>query len=276
MAASAKPFALVESSGKVFERSKPQYETVPASSFVSVKSAGAKGDGTTDDTEALQNVLNSATSDQIVYFDHGAYIITSTLKVPKNIKIVGEIWPLLMASGDAFSDASNPIPMLQVGEVGDTGDVEIQDLILETKGPAPGAILMEWNVAGSSQGSAAMWDVHFRVGGSAGTELQSNTCSKDPTARHGANDACEGAFMLFHATQSGSAYVENCWFWVADHELDLADHNQIDIYNGRGVLIESQAATWMYGTASEHNQLYQYQISNAKNVFMGLIQTETP
>jgi glucan 1,3-beta-glucosidase len=275
-AAASKPTALVDSSGKVFERSKPQYETVAASSFVSVKSAGAKGDGTTDDTAAIQKVLDSATSDQIVYFDHGAYIITSTIKVPKNIKIVGEIWPLLMASGDAFSDENNPIPMLQIGEAGDTGSVEIQDLILETKGSAPGAILMEWNVAGSSQGSAAMWDVHFRVGGSAGTGLQSDTCSKNPTSTHAANDACIGAFMLFHATQSASAYVENCWFWVADHELDLADHNQIDIYNGRGVLLESQNAVWMYGTASEHSQLYEYQLSNAKNVFMALMQTETP
>jgi glucan 1,3-beta-glucosidase len=275
-AASSKPSALVESSGKVYERSKPQYESYPASSFVSVKAAGAKGDGTTDDTAALQKVLDSATTDQIVYVDHGAYIITSTLKVPKNIKIVGEIWPLLMASGTAFSDQNNPIPLLQIGEAGDTGDVEMQDLILETKGPAPGAILMEWNVAGSSQGSAAMWDVHFRIGGSAGTELQSDTCSKNPTTTHGANDACEGAFMLFHATQSASSYVENCWFWVADHELDLADHNQIDIYNGRGVLIESQNAVWLYGTASEHSQLYEYQINDAKNVFMALIQTETP
>lgn len=275
-AAASKPAALVDSSGKVFERSKPQYETVAASFFISVKSAGAKGDGTTDDTAAIQKVLDSATSDQIVYFDHGAYLITSTIKVPKNIKIVGEIWPLLMASGTAFSDENNPIPMLQIGESGDTGDVEISDLILETKGSAPGAILMEWNVAGSSQGSAGMWDVHFRVGGSAGTGLQSDTCSKNPTSTHAANDACIGAFMLFHATQSASAYIENCWFWVADHELDLADHNQIDIYNGRGVLLESQNAVWMYGTASEHSQLYEYQLSNAKNVFMALIQTETP
>jgi glucan 1,3-beta-glucosidase len=276
LAKSNKPSVLVEGSGKVFERSKPLYETVDASSFVSVKSAGAKGDGTTDDTDAIQKVLDSATSDQIVYFDHGAYIITSTIKVPKDIKIVGEIWPLLMASGKAFSDEQNPIPMLQIGQPGDSGDVEISDIMLETKGPTPGAILMEWNVAGSSQGSAGMWDVHFRVGGSAGTELQSDKCAYNPNATHNANPECEGAFMLLHVTEKASAYVENAWFWVADHELDLADHSKIDIYNGRGVLIESQNAVWLYGTSSEHSQLYEYQINNAKNVFMALIQTETP
>lgn len=271
-----KPSGLLDSNGRIFERTRPFYNNVPASSFVSVKDAGAKGDGKTDDTAAIQKVFDSATSDQIVYFDHGAYLITSTIKVPKNIKITGEIWPLLMATGEAFQDEENPIPMLQIGEPGDVGDVEISDLILETKGPAPGAILMQWNVAGSSAGSAGMWDVHFRVGGSAGTELQSDRCAKTPDVTTTPDPECRGAFMLFHVTEQASVYVENSWFWVSDHELDLDDYKQINIYNGRGVLIESQNPVWFYGTGSEHNQLYNYQLQNAKNVFMGLIQTETP
>ncbi len=97
-----KPTSLLNSQGAVFERSKPQYENVPSSSFVSVKSAGARGDGTTDDTAAIQAVFDKAKPDQIVYFDHGAYLITSTVNVPKNTKITGEIWPLIMASGPAF------------------------------------------------------------------------------------------------------------------------------------------------------------------------------
>ncbi|PLB48329.1 exo-beta-1,3-glucanase Exg0 [Aspergillus steynii IBT 23096] len=274
--AHTKAAGLTGSNGKVFERSKPLYEDIPASSFVSVRSAGAKGDGTTDDTAAIQKVLDSATTDQIVYFDHGSYIITDTIKVPKNIKITGEIWPVLMAHGAKFSDELNPIPMLQIGQPGDSGAVEISDLAIQTKGPAPGAILMQWNLAESSQGSAAMWDVHFRIGGSAGTQLQSDKCAKTPKQTTTPDKECIGAFMLLHLTETASAYIENSWFWTADHELDLPDHNQINIYNGRGVLIESQKPVWLYGTASEHNQFYNYQITNAKNVYMGLIQSETP
>ncbi|KAL2863746.1 exo-beta-1,3-glucanase Exg0 [Aspergillus lucknowensis] len=275
--APAKPDSLLDSaSSKVFERSKPLYETYPASSFVSVKSAGAKGDGTTDDTAAIQSVLDSATADQIIYFDHGAYIVTDTIHVPKTIKIVGEVWPVLMATGTKFSDEQNPIPLLQVGQPGDVGSVEISDLTLLTKGPAPGAILMEWNIAEESLGSVGMWDVHFRVGGSAGTELQSDKCSKTPDSTTTPNPECVGAFMLLHVTEQSTAYLENVWSWTADHELDLADHEQINIYNGRGILVESKGPVWMYGTAAEHNQLYNYQITNAENVFMGLIQTETP
>ncbi|KAH8815884.1 pectate lyase superfamily protein-domain-containing protein [Xylogone sp. PMI_703] len=273
-----KPKTLLNSAGNVFTRSKPQYEDLPASSFISTKSNGAKGDGVTDDTAAIQAIFDSASENDIVYFDHGAYLITSTVKVPKNIKITGEIWPLIMAGGSkSFKDQSNPAPVFQVGQPGDQGSVEMSDLIFETAGPQPGAIMIEWNVAEASQGSAGMWDVHVRIGGSAGTDLQSNTCSKNPTVTAAANPDCEGAFLLLHVTSQATIYLENNWFWVSDHELDLSDHNQINIFNGRGVLVGSeQGPVWMWGTSSEHSVLYNYQIANASNVYMALIQTETP
>lgn len=261
---------------KIFERSKPQYENVPVSSFLSVKSAGAKGDGVTDDTAALQNIFDTATADQIIYFDHGAYVISDTVRVPSNVKMTGEIWPLIMIQGSAFQDINNPKPAFQIGQSGQTGSVEMSDLVFETIGAAPGAILMEWNVAQESQGSAGMWDVHFRIGGSAGTQLQQDTCQANVTGSFEFKPECAGAFMLMHITQQASAYLENCWFWVADHELDITAHNQTDIFNGRGLYVESQGPTWLYGTSSEHNQLYNYQFANARDVFMGAIQTETP
>ena len=274
---SKKPKQLLDSTGKkMFERSRPQYEEYPASAFISVKSTGAKGDGTSDDTEAIQKTLDNAQDGQIVYFDQGAYIITSTIKVPRNVKITGEVWPALMASGPKFSDQFHPIPMLQIGEKGDKGSVELSDLVLATKGPAPGAVLIEWNIAETSKGSTGIWDVHFRVGGTAGSELQSDQCKKDPKNKI-PNPKCIGAFMLLHITETANVYIENTWAWTADHELDLPDHSQVSIYTGRGILIENtNGPIWLYGTAAEHNQLYNYQIVNARNIFMGLIQTETP
>ena len=275
MKSQPKPADLLEN-GAVFEKSKPLYENLPASSFISVKSAGAKGDGTTDDTEAIQKVLDSATADQVVYFDHGAYVITDTIKVPKNIKITGEVWPMIMAHGSKFQNAKKPVAAMQIGQKGDKGSVEMSDLVITTKGSCRGAILMEWNVAGETQGSAGMWDVHIRIGGTAGTEMQSDTCKKTPDVKTRPNPECIAAFMLLHITEQASAYLENAWMWTADHELDLPDHSQINVYTGRGVLIESQGPVWLWGTASEHHQLYNYQVSSAKNVFMGLIQSETP
>ena len=271
------PSNLVNSNGAVFERSKPQYETLPASSFISVKASGAKGDGVTDDTQAIQQVLNkAANSSSVVYFDHGAYRVTKTVAVPKSIKITGEIWPIIMADGPSFSDASNPKPVWQVGQPGDVGNVEMSDLVFESLGPAPGAIMIEWNVAGQSQGAAGMWDVHARIGGSAGTKLQSDTCSMVNGTAQAIKPECFGVYSMFYATSKSSAYLENNWFWVADHELDLPDHHQINVFSGRGMLIESQGPMWVYGSSSEHSQLYNYQLSNASNIYLGAIQSETP
>lgn len=64
--------------------------------------------------------------------------------------------------------------------------------------------------------------------------------------------------------------------WTADHDLDVVSQEQIDVYAARGILIESQGPTWLYGTASEHHVLYQYQLYQAKNILMGMIQTESP
>ena len=77
-----------------------------------------------------------------------------------------------------------------------------------------------------------------------------------------------------HLTASSSAYIENMWGWTADHDLD-GGHDQ-NIATGRGFLVEATSATWLHGTASEHNTLYQYNFNNAANVFIGMQQCETP
>lgn len=103
--------------------------------------------------------------------------------------------------------------------------------------------------------------------------MQSSNCPKQAST---VNPNCIAASLLLHITPGASAYMENIWAWTADHDLDIASQDQIDVYSGRGILIESQGPTWLYGTASEHNVLYQYQVSNAKNLVMGMIQTESP
>jgi hypothetical protein len=57
---------------------------------------------------------------------------------------------------------------------------------------------------------------------------------------------------------------------------DDATERQIDVYSGRGILSQStNGPVWLIGTGAEHHVLYQYNIANSKNVYAGLIQTET-
>ena len=249
-----RPANLLDPTGRYFTRSKPQYEARPVGDFLPAKLNGAVGDGVTgrlstsitsnpltrlaDDTAAVQALFNrAAAQNKIAYFDHGAYLITSTVNVPANLKITGECLPIIMASGSFFGDQLNPKPMFRVGNPGDPGSVEVSDIVFETKGPAPGAIIVEWNIAASSPGAAGMWDTHWRIGGSAGTQLQMDTCLKNPSATATASSTvpCQGAFLLLHVTSKANIYLENTWGWVADHELDLSTRSQIDIYNGRYV-----------------------------------------
>ena len=120
-----------------------------------------------------------------------------------------------------------------------------------------------------------MWDVHWRIGGTNGTQLQSSNCVKTPNVATEVKPECVCAFLLTHITASGEVFMSNNWGWVSDHELDLIDHQQINIYNGRGILVESQGPVWLFGSSYEHSTLYNYNIANAKEVFMGIIQSET-
>lgn len=116
-------------------------------------------------------------------------------------------------------------------------------------------------------------DTHIRVGGAIGSGLQKTEC---PKLTGSIDRNCIAASLLMHLTPKSSAYIANSWIWVADHDLDVITQDQIDIYSARGVLIESQGPSWLYGTASEHNVMYQYQFSEAKNIVLGMIQTESP
>lgn len=262
---------LASGTSNYYAKSKPQYETLSQSSFVSIRSAGAAGDGTTDDTSIIQSTLNSAASSgKIVFFDQGTYKVTNTIYIPPGSRIVGEAYPVIMASGSTFGSITNPVPVIQVGKSGESGSIEWSDMILSTQGSTPGATLVEWNLAADS--GSGMWDVHTRIGGFAGSQQQVAQC---PTSA-AVSAACEVAYMSMHITSSASGvYLDNVWLWTADHDLDSGNDIRISIYSGRGLLVEGQTI-WLYGTGVEHHSLYQYQFSGASSVMAGFIQTETP
>ncbi|MCJ1421843.1 hypothetical protein MMC32_008210 [Xylographa parallela] len=273
----SRPASLVSGSS-YYQRSKPQYNTLPVSSFQSTRSSGAAGNGVTDDTYALQMVINNAAAaGAVLFWDAGTYVVTSTLTMPPGSKWVGESYSVIMSRGSFFNSMSSPKPVVQVGTAGQTGQVEWSDMIVSTQGPQAGAILIEWNLATTSGTPSGMWDVHARIGGFTGSSLSIANCPTT-TGSNPINANCIGGYMSMYITASAQGlYMENCWLWTADHDIDDPSNRQLTIYNGRGLYIASTAGTfWLVGTAVEHHTLYQYQLANTKNIFMGQIQTETP
>ncbi|CAK5264148.1 unnamed protein product [Mycena citricolor] len=298
LAQSTRPSTLLSTSSNFwFTRSRPQYNTYLASQFVSViADGGAAGDGKTDDAPKINAFIAKASlalsfSDarkssvshlfssrsSISYapqvFDAGTYLVKSTINIPPGTLIVGEMFSVIMAGGSAFASQASPTPVLRVGNPGDQGTVEISDIVITTQGGSAGAVGIEWNIAQGSQGSAGLWDVHIRLGGTTGTNVQVSQC---PTSQYNLV-SCATAFLGLHVTPTGSGYFENLWVWNADHDLDDPNQTRINAFSGRGILVESAAGpVWLWGTASEHHVIYEYAFYNTENVFAGLIQTESP
>ncbi|KAK0629578.1 pectate lyase superfamily protein-domain-containing protein [Bombardia bombarda] len=266
---------------RLYERSRPQYETLSTSQFLVATQEGVTNDGTGDQSGAINAfLLKAMQANQVAYFPAGIYQVGSTVFVPTGSRVQGSSWSQIQGSGFYFSDMNNPQVMVQVGNRGDVGSMEIVEMLFTVKGPTAGAILMEWNTAADSQGSAAIWDSHFRVGGGKGTDLDIDQC---PKQQGSTKEQCIAAALMLHVTSQASGYFENVWAWVADHDNDMdmsgqsdMNANQIGIYGARGMLIESQGPSWFYGTGSEHSTLYNYQLFNAKNIYLAHVQTETP
>ena len=244
-----------------------------------------------DDTIALNKLFHEASqnNESVAFLDAGLYKVTDTVYVPPGARIVGEgLAAVILATGDKFSNMSSPYPVVQVGKPGETGYIEMSDVVVSTQGATAGAIMIEYNLntpadpntSNPDKPPSGLWDVHVRVGGFSGSQLQVAQCPATPDKVVSEVDpGCIAAHTSMHVTTSaGNVYIENSWLWVADHDMDDVKYNnntQISVFAARGMLIQG-TRVWLVGTSVEHHTLYQYQLLNATDVWMGQIQTESP
>ena len=150
--APVRPSGLVDGSGQYFFQSRPQYETTASSGFVVATDQGVSNDGTGDQTAAINSLLSGNVGTPI-FFPGGIYLVQGTVQIPVDSIIVGSSWSQIMGTGSYFEDVDNPQIMVRVGNPGDSGTIQISDMLFTVKGPTAGAVLMEWNVHESTQGS---------------------------------------------------------------------------------------------------------------------------
>ena len=211
---------------------------------VSIMDYGAKADGVTDDSGALQRAINAHNE---VFLPHGTYLIAQTVTLAATTSLFGEGYSVLMASAanpdfaKNISDPAEPTPLLTM-PVG--AKVQLVDLTFMADGDVPGCLLVDWK-GGDDSG---MWDIMYRI------------------------EHAVWAQLRLSGTAGG--YFENCWLWVADHIFDTGE--SINVTSPRGALIQSSGKVFMLGVAAEHSSEYQYFLEGAQDVTMVLTQSESP
>lgn len=81
----------------------------------SVTEFGAKGDGVTDDTQAIQRALSECAE---LFFPQGTYVVRDTLILQKHTRLFGEMWSVIELAEDSpgFEDPTSQKPMITVPE----------------------------------------------------------------------------------------------------------------------------------------------------------------
>jgi hypothetical protein len=148
--------------GQFFTRRRPKYDDLGPSEILDARRFGARGDGKSDDTAVLNYLFSAAANmSAVVYIPFGVYVIKDTVEIPVGSRVIGQAWPQIMATGSKFANMQKPHVAVRVGQPGQAGAVEIQSMMLTVKGTTAGAVMMEWNVHESSQGSAGLWGKHI-------------------------------------------------------------------------------------------------------------------
>lgn len=158
-------------------------ENAPAN----VRDFGAIGDGTTDDTAAIQSALDSGTSR--VFIPAGSYKITTLLSVPSDIEVCGE------GTASSIVLGADTVAL----ELNGTSNIHLRDFAIDGQratytSNSNNAIFIEWRVtAGSSVRIESVY-VHDVAGagiiglaavGTPSSEVYIENCRVENTGTHG-------------------------------------------------------------------------------------------
>lgn len=111
---------------------------------------GARGDGITDDTQALQKAIDE---NERLFLPKGIYRVTRTLKLKPNTKIVGiaNVFSVIAVRGDDgyFTDSVHPKPVVETADTAE-GQTILAHLGIYVPHEVPGAYALNWMVGRNS------------------------------------------------------------------------------------------------------------------------------
>ena len=130
----------------------------PIDTWVNIRSLGAKGDGTTDDTDAFRKAIAQY---RTIYLPSGQYRVTDTITLRPDTVLIGlhpSVTRILLAdSTPAFQGVGSPKPLLETPK---DGTNIVTGIGLYTNGINPRAVAAKWMAGKDSM----MNDVRFLGG----------------------------------------------------------------------------------------------------------------
>ena len=149
----------------------------PSSEWVNVHSLGVKGDGSTDDTAAIQRAIDAQ---RVLYFPSGHYVVRNTLTLRPETMLIG-LHPTLtqidlLDNTPAYEGIGSPKPVI----LAPSGGANILSGIgVFTGGINPRAVGVLWKAGEQS----LVDDVRFLGGHGSGTNPYNNNHTADPDLR---------------------------------------------------------------------------------------------
>jgi hypothetical protein len=220
----------------------------PTSDWVSVRTLGAKGDDTTDDTAAVQKAIDTH---RVVYFPAGFYKVTDTLRLRPDSVLIGlhpSLTQIVLPDGaPGYQGAGAPKALV---ESASGGDNIVSGLGLYTNGINPRATALLWTAGERSMVN----DVKFQ--GGHGTNLYDGTrfnpYNANATADPDPAKRWAGQYPSMWVTNGGGGTFANIW--------------SPSTYAYSGIYVsDTQTPGHVYQTSVEHHMRSEISLNRVAN-----------
>uniref|UniRef100_UPI0040562044 glycosyl hydrolase family 28-related protein n=1 Tax=Acetatifactor sp. TaxID=1872090 RepID=UPI0040562044 len=231
----------------------------PMATWVSVMDYGAKGDGETDDTEAIQTAVNA---EKVLYFPQGIYKVTETIYLQEDSCLYGmnPITTQIVIIDDtpAFEGFGTPKAVLETA-VG--GSAYINGIAVDTAGKNPRAVGVKWMAGETSY----MNDVKF-LGGHGimfrdGRNAFGYIYNPSRTGDYDPDRIWDYQYSSLWITNGGGGIFKDVWSASPYAEAGIAITN-------------TETPGKMYAISLEHHVRSEIKLHRVKNWSFYAIQTE--
>jgi Pectate lyase superfamily protein/SMP-30/Gluconolactonase/LRE-like region len=234
----------------------------PIDSWVNIRSLGAMGDGTTDDTDAFRKAI---AQHRAIYLPSGQYRVTDTITLKPDTVLIGlhpSVTRILLAdSTPAFQGVGSPKPLLETPR---DGTNIVTGIGLYTNGINPRAVAAKWMAGRDSM----MNDVRF-LGGHG---------TIDPNAT--AAESSKSWREIYNNTHSADSNLNRRWdgqypsLWITGGGTFVGIWTPSTFAQAGLYISDTSTEGRIYELSSEHHVRNEVVLNHASNWKIYALQTE--